>query len=404
VAYVFLTLPIRLKLDELRTFMEENEYREPTIIGYRTHVSRFLRSIYYNPKNSDLKDQIDKFLKYEAIRAPKTFISSRAAQHLFYNMETGTPYYKNDVQSNIEVIESTLADFSNHLYSIKHLTELTINSEINHVRRFLEFAHGVYWDKLIIPDLDANDICSFFIDEISHLKPGSKGRMATSIRNFFRYLKFSGVDVSESIFKLPLSPAVWKQASAPTVLSDNEFSSLQTAFDKSTPTQIRNYAITICFTELGLRCLEVSNLSLDDFNWHEAIVSIKNTKTHTDRKLPISAILGNAITDYLKYSRPQTTNRTLFVRFSHTRGNPMGREQIRTVIRRAYFKIGIGEKITGTHILRRTVASRIYNKGNSLKMVADILGHESLDSTVAYTRINKEQLSKVAGTWPGGIY
>lgn len=400
-AYVFLSLPIRQKLDQFRTFMKEHEYHERTIRGYHTYVSRFLRSNYYEPGNCDLKGQINEFLKNEAIQALKTFISSRAAQYLFYNMETGTQYPKNNAESNIEAIEHILLEFRNHLYTIKHLTELTIDSEISHVRRFLEFAYSKYLDKLIISELDANDIRSFFVDEIHQLKPGSKGRMATSIRNFFRYLKFSGMSVSESVFKLPLSPAVWKQTSVSTVLSDEEFNSLSTAFDKNTPTGVRNYAIIMCFTELGLRCLEVANLSLDDFKWHESIVTIRNTKNHTDRRLPISAAVGNAITDYLKYFRPQTVNRTLFVRFSHAKGNAMGRSQIRNVVRLAYSKIGIDEKITGTHILRRTVASRIYNNGNSLKMVADILGHESLDSTVAYTKINKENLLQVAGVWPG---
>lgn len=400
-AYVFLTLSIKQKLDRFRMFMEEHEYHERTIRGYHTYVSRFLRSNYYEPGNCDLKGQINEFLKNEAIQAPKTFISSRAAQYLFYNMETKTQFPKNNAESNIEVIEHILLGFRNHLSAIKHLIELTIDSEISHVRRFLEYTHSKYLDELIIPELDANDIRTYFVDEIHQLKPGSKGRIATSIRNFFRYLKFSGIDVSESIFKLPLSPAVWRQASVPTVLTDDEFSLLLTVFDKNAPTEIRNNAIIMCFIELGLRCLEVANLSLDDFNWHEAIVTIRNTKNHTDRKLPISSAVGNAIADYLKYSRPQTSNRTLFVRFLHTKGNSMGRGQIRNVVRLAYSKIGIDGKVTGTHILRRTVASRIYNKGNSLKMVADILGHESLDSTVAYTKINKEHLLQAAGVWPG---
>ena len=50
-------------------------------------------------------------------------------------------------------------------------------------------------------------------------------------------------------------------------------------------------------------------------------------------------------------------------------------------------KAGIDVKFTGTHILRRTAATKIYNAGNSLKMTADILGHESLDSTDAIPKL-----------------
>ena len=153
---------------------------------------------------------------------------------------------------------------------------------------------------------------------------------------------------------------------------------------------------------LGLRCSEVAGLTLDDFDWVNGIINIKNTKTYTDRALPMSPAFGKAITEYLLNSRPSSKSRVLFVRFSHIQGEPMGREQIRSAARRAYKRAGICKSITGTHILRRTVASKIYKKGCTLKMVADILGHESLDSTAIYTKIDTQMLLEAAGIWPGG--
>ena len=78
----------------------------------------------------------------------------------------------------------------------------------------------------------------------------------------------------------------------------------------------------------------------------------------------------------------------------------MGASQIRGVVRRAYDKTGAQIHSTGTHILRRTAASKLYNAGNSLKMTADILGHESLDSTVRYVKTDMAGLRGVAGPWP----
>ena len=116
----------------------------------------------------------------------------------------------------------------------------------------------------------------------------------------------------------------------------------------------------------------------------------------------MSSALGEAIVAYVRNSRPESTGRTLFVRFKHTRGEPMGTEQTRGVMRRAYKKAGICESITGTHILRRTVATKMYRNGSSLKAVADVLGHESLESTTRYTRVDTEMLIHAAGAWPGG--
>jgi site-specific recombinase XerD len=78
----------------------------------------------------------------------------------------------------------------------------------------------------------------------------------------------------------------------------------------------------------------------------------------------------------------------------------MGTSQIRGVVRRIYARCGADIPSTGTHILRRTAGSKIYNAGNSLKTTADILGHESLDSTVFYVRADMAGLRQVAATWP----
>jgi site-specific recombinase XerD len=57
----------------------------------------------------------------------------------------------------------------------------------------------------------------------------------------------------------------------------------------------------------------------------------------------------------------------------------MGCSQIRGVVRRNNAKAGLEDNACGTHILRRTAATKLYNSGNSLKLTADILGHESLN-------------------------
>lgn len=118
--------------------------------------------------------------------------------------------------------------------------------------------------------------------------------------------------------------------------------------------------------------------------------------------LPLPAMMGNALIEYLAQVRPQTACRMLFVRFSHQRGKPMGCSQIRNVVRRNGVKAGLEDSDCGTHILRRTAATKLYNSGNSLKMTADILGHESLDSTTHYTKTDVAGLLSVALPWPGG--
>ena len=118
--------------------------------------------------------------------------------------------------------------------------------------------------------------------------------------------------------------------------------------------------------------------------------------------LPLSAKLWSALIEYLTQARPQTSCRTLFVRFSHPYGEPMRCSHIRGVVRRNGAKAGLEDSASGTHILRRTAATKLYNSGNSLKRTADILGHESLDSTTHYAKADVAGLLTVAAPWPGG--
>ena len=57
----------------------------------------------------------------------------------------------------------------------------------------------------------------------------------------------------------------------------------------------------------------------------------------------------------------------------------------------------------GPHQLRHYFATSLHSGGASLKEVADILGHQDLNTTAIYARVNLQQLQKVAMPWPGAI-
>jgi len=71
------------------------------------------------------------------------------------------------------------------------------------------------------------------------------------------------------------------------------------------------------------------------------------------------------------------------------------------VIRRAYARVAGCERLTGTHILRHTAASRLLRAGADLKRIADILGHRSVDTSAIYAKVDVNHLATVAMPWPG---
>ena len=78
---------------------------------------------------------------------------------------------------------------------------------------------------------------------------------------------------------------------------------------------------------------------------------------------------------------------------------PVGADLVRITIRQAYARAGL--PYTRSHLLRHTMANRLLAGGSSLKEVADVLRHRSLNTTMTYAKLDSRSLSAVAMPWPG---
>jgi site-specific recombinase XerD len=123
-------------------------------------------------------------------------------------------------------------------------------------------------------------------------------------------------------------------------------------------------------------------------------------KPRRERVLPMQERVRRAVLDYVRRDRPGTTARHLFVRHRLPLGAGVTRSLVRGVIRRAYAAVPGCERLTGTHILRHTAASRLLRAGADLKRIADILGHRSIDTTATYAKVDVDRLAAVALPWP----
>jgi integrase len=105
---------------------------------------------------------------------------------------------------------------------------------------------------------------------------------------------------------------------------------------------------------------------------------------------------------YVRGARPPSKSRALFVRHRAPFNTPITVELVRGAIRRAFGRCGLGARYKGTHVLRHTAAVRMRCAGASLKEIADVLRHRSLDTTMIYNKVDLPRLAAVAAPWPGG--
>ena len=196
-------------------------------------------------------------------------------------------------------------------------------------------------------------------------------------------------------------PANWQQATLPKALSSSEIERLLGALEHDGSSARRTEAIVHCALDLGLRSSEVANLGLDDIDWCAGTITLRRTKGHREDVMPLPAATGHAIANYLKFERPHTTNRAVFVRNIAPRDQPVGSDLIRKSIRQAYARAGL--PYTRSHLLRHTMASRLLAGGSSLKEVTDVLRHRSLNTTLIYAKLDSRTLAAVALPWPGSV-
>ena len=163
----------------------------------------------------------------------------------------------------------------------------------------------------------------------------------------------------------------------------------------------RAYAIVRLALDLGLRSGEIANLNLDDVDWQAGTLILRGTKSQRQDVVPLPEQTGKALADYVEHERSAIRHPAIFVRQIAGRTTPITSCAVQKVIKCACRRIGLPD--ASAHALRHTVACRLVERGSSLKEVADLLRHRSLNSTLIYAKLDTPKLAAVALPWPGSM-
>ncbi len=193
--------------------------------------------------------------------------------------------------------------------------------------------------------------------------------------------------------------AHWSLASLPRSLTDEEIERLLESFTPDLRSPRRGYAMVRCALDLGLRSSEIAKLALSDIDWQVGTVKLRRTKSRREDILPLPPTTGEAIAAYLRFERPVSANPAVFVRHRAPHDVPIGPDAVRKVIRVAYRRIGLTHG--RSHALRHTLARHLVESGSSIKEVADVLRHRSLNTSLIYAKVDNRRLRAVALPWPG---
>ena len=143
----------------------------------------------------------------------------------------------------------------------------------------------------------------------------------------------------------------------------------------------------------GLRRCEVLGLRLGDVQVPERSLFIAEGKGGHQRVIPISNTFFTSVGDYLRHERPRDTDtdRVFVTLKGPTRGQPLSRDGIDTIMRGARQRAGL-ERAT-CHQLRHTCLTRLREAGMELEAVQAQAGHVSIESTRIYLHLSDDWLA-----------
>lgn len=396
--------PLSPHVDAYLALLERGSYSEGSTGGYvraLAHFAHWMARCRLEAKQLD-EAFVDQFLNFHLPRcdchatALRTYGDLRAGLgHLLASLRERQ--FIAEPPSPTGPIAEELCRYDAHMRDARGLAAGTREGRLSMVGRLLlcKFAGRA----IAIGEIQPEGVRDFIALELTRVNTVSHASaLAAALRAYFRYRATCG-DAMHALLGVISSPARWSLASLPRALTPEEVQRLLVHCAQARPNPLRLLAMVRLALDLGLRGGEIASLELTDIDWRAGIVTLKHTKSRRQDVLPLPAATGQALAEYLRHERPMTTLVTVFVRRRAPHDKAMGVDSVRNSIGNALRHAGIPHG--RSHSLRHTLACRLVNSGGSIKEVADVLRHRSLNTSLIYAKLDQQRLAEVALPWPG---
>ncbi|MHB1628450.1 MAG: tyrosine recombinase XerC [Bacilli bacterium] len=179
----------------------------------------------------------------------------------------------------------------------------------------------------------------------------------------------------------------------PTFLYVEEMFHLLAAPDVTTPLGIRDRALLEFLYASGCRIAECVALEAADIRVAAGAVRVIG-KGNRERIVLYGAAAESALRSYLERARPALAGQGENALFVNSRGTRLTDRSVRRMIDRYVQQAAIGKHAT-PHAFRHSFATHMLEGGADLRVVQELLGHQSLSSTQIYTHTAREHLLRV---------
>jgi len=178
-------------------------------------------------------------------------------------------------------------------------------------------------------------------------------------------------------------PRAKKPHQLPAVFSEEEIKRIIAACDN-----LKHRSLLCLAYAAGLRVSEIVNLKLNDIDSRRMVIYIRQSKGRKDRLVMLSTKLLDLLRQYYKQYRPRHWL------FEGQAGEQYSSRSIQKVLSTAKAKAGINRK-GSIHALRHSFATHLLEGGTDLISIKNLLGHNSLRTTMTYTHVSRKHISRI---------
>ena len=272
----------------------------------------------------------------------------------------------------------TLSQFRYYLSIERGMSPNTVAAYGRDVRDFLAV---VGKDPAVISPQDIVDYIAS-----REMSKRSQARMLSALRSYFAWLVLEKERADNPCDGVDF-PKLGRYL--PAVLSQEEVTAILESVVPAGWQACRDRAILEVLYGCGLRVSEAAGLKISDVFFEEGFVRVIG-KGDKQRLVPLGEVAADFVRKYLDL-RPFDTDDLFVNKF----GRPLSRISIFNLVKKQAMAAGIHKEIS-PHTFRHSFATHLVENGADLRVVQEMLGHESILTTEIYTHID-------AQTWQRSI-
>jgi integrase/recombinase XerD len=287
--------------------------------------------------------------------------------------------------------EQAILDYTNYLKIERGLSINSIDSYQRDIKKLVLYISSL--NNHISPIYITSETVQQFIYETNKkINPKSQARLISGLRSFFDYLVFENYR-QDNPTDLIESPNITRKL--PDTLEKEEVDDLIAAIDLSHPQGERNKTIIETIFSCGLRVSELINLQLSDLFFDEEYIRILG-KGNKYRFVPIHITTIHRLNFYINDIRSKITPKKdeEDIVFLNRRGKRLTRQMIFIILKELAIKASVKKSI-GPHTLRHSFATYLLKHGADLRVIQQLLGHESITTTEIYVHLDSSYLKEI---------